>query len=108
MSEHPMLTVMLEASEEAWEYRSLGAVEDAKVNAAATLKWLADPANLSDDVVEESAKSMFGFDWPKDKWERLGDGHHQDRYRGMAKAAITAMINALIKEIEGYEKGGAS
>lgn len=45
------------------------------------------------DAIEVMAKAAFEFDWPKDTWERLGPGYHQDRYKGMIRAANTARPN---------------
>ena len=48
---------------------------------------------------ESAGKAMFAVDWPKDSWERLGDGYHQDRYRKMAAAAILAMFDYLAEHV---------
>ncbi len=57
---------------------------------------------------ESAGKAMFAVDWPKDSWERLGDGYHQDRYRKMADAAILAMFNHLAANVsEGMKEYGA-
>ncbi|MDP3646124.1 MAG: hypothetical protein Q8R25_03480 [bacterium] len=46
---------------------------------------------LSEQELEAAAKAAFEFDWPKDKWERLGPGYHQDRYKGMVLAAVATL-----------------
>ena len=50
--------------------------------------------NLDIDVM---AKSAFEYDWPKDNWDRLGDGYHQNRYRGMVRAAIRSAMEGKAK-----------
>lgn len=44
-------------------------------------------------TIEAAAKAAFKVDWPKDDWERLGDGYHQARYRSIAYAAIEAFVD---------------
>jgi AbiV family abortive infection protein len=41
-------------------------------------------------AIEAGAKAMYENDWPNDRWERLGPGYHQERYRGMLQAGLAA------------------
>lgn len=46
---------------------------------------------ISEAELEAAAKAAYEFDWPRDTWERLGPGHHQDRYKDMVKAALSSI-----------------
>ena len=52
----------------------------------AAVSWAAGEGRI-----EAMAKAAYEFDWPNDKWERLGPGYHQDRYKGMIRAALKAV-----------------
>ena len=100
MTEHPMITAMDTAIE-----NSERVPDFTRNSAVAALQWMADPSNLSDDVVEAVAIALYvdaGVDnndpetWP-DYPEPC-----KDEYRIAAWNAITALANALRKEIEGH------
>lgn len=58
--------------------------------------------------IEIIAKGAYEQDWPKDTWERLGPGYHQDRYLAMARAGLTALRTALAEkrgDPRGYGQG---
>ena len=59
-------------------------------------------------TIEIIAKGLYEQDWPKDTWERLGPGYHQDRYTRMARAGLTALRDKLVEQRgdpRGYGQG---
>lgn len=72
----------------AGESKEMGARWFSEAVTAALQAAEAQPVATTDEMVEAMAKAAFQFDWPKDTWERLGPGYHQDRYKGMIRAAL--------------------
>lgn len=60
------------------------------------------------NAIEAAAKGAYEQDWPKDTWERLGPGYHQDRYKAMARAGLLALRAHLVEkrgDPRGYGQG---
>jgi hypothetical protein len=55
---------------------------------------------VTDAEVEAGARAAYEFDWPKDRWDRLGPGFHQDRYKGMIRTAFLAATRAPVQAAE--------